>query len=141
MTATASEALQDGAQVTLLAGAPSITDGSNATLASATIKIANSGGSAVAGDELYINGQQGGTVAGGASPVSWNNSTKILTLTGAASIAVYDALLSEVAYKDTGTHSSSGGHPQRTVTWTVNNGSSNLSTTSQIVIGRAPVAT
>ena len=112
----------------------------SSTLASATVKIANGAGSAILGDELYVNGQQSGTVSGGAITVSWNDSTKVLTLTGTASIATYDTLLSQVAYKSTGTDSSSGSHPQRTVTWTVNDGSTNLSTTSQIAIDRAPVA-
>jgi VCBS repeat-containing protein len=140
VTATASEALQGGAPVTLLAGAPSITDQASSTLASATVKITNGAGSTILGDELYINGQQGGTVDGGAVTVSWNDSTKILTLTGMASIAIYDSLLGQVAYKDTGSDSSSGGHPQRTVTWAVNDGSNHYSATSQIVIDRAPSA-
>jgi VCBS repeat-containing protein len=140
VTATASEALQGGASVMLLAGTPSITDPASSTLASATVKIANGVGSAIPGDELYVNGQQSGTVAGGAITVSWNDSTKVLTLAGTASIATYDTLLSQVAYKSTGTDSSSGSHPQRTATWTVNDGSTNLSATSQIAVDRAPVA-
>jgi VCBS repeat-containing protein len=140
VTATASEAVQGGASVTLLAGAPTITDQASSTIASATVKVTNGVGSAIVGDELYINGQQSGAVSGGAVTVSWNDITKVLTLTGTASIATYDTLLSQVAYKSTGTDSSSGGHPQRTVSWTVNDGSTNLSTTSQIAIDRAPVA-
>jgi Tryptophan-rich Synechocystis species C-terminal domain len=137
---TASRAVQGGAAVPLLSGPPVIID-SATTLSSATIKIANAGGSAITGDELFINGQQGGTVDGGLVAVSWNDSTKVLTLTGNASIVTYQTLLSEVAYKDAGTDSSTGSHPQHTVTWTVNDGAANISTTSQIAIERAPVAT
>jgi VCBS repeat-containing protein len=140
VVATASEALQGGSPVALLAGAPSIADSASTTLASAKIKIANGSGGAVLGDELFINGQQSGTVGNGAVTVSWNNSTKVLTLTGNASIAAYQALLAAVTYQDGGTDSSTGAHPQRTVTWTVNDGTANLSTTSQIAIDRPPAA-
>ena len=70
---------------------------------------------------------------------SWNASTDTLTLTGSASLAVYDTLLSEVSYQDTGTDTSSGSHPVRTVTWTVNDGTNSYNTTSQVTIDRAPV--
>jgi len=140
VSATASDALQGGPAVLLLSGAPTITDQASATLASATVEIANGSGTAVVGDELFINGAQSGTVDGGVVTASWNNSTKVLTLTGVASLAVYQTLLSEVSYQDTGTDSSTGGHPVRTVTWTVNDGTNNLSTTSSIAVDRAPVA-
>ena len=138
VSGTSAEALQGGSAVTLLSAQASITDGSSSTISSATIRIANGGGSAVAGDKLFINGQQSGSVAGVA--VSWNSSTATLTLTGTASLATYQTLLGEVTYQDTGTDASSGSHPQRTVTWTVNDGSQNLATTSQVTIDRAPVA-
>ncbi len=138
VSGTSSDALQGGSALALPA-AVGITDPAHATLASATIRIAN-GGSAVAGDQLFVNGQQSGTLDGGAVAVSWNASTATLTLTGTASLATYQALLSAVAYKDTGTDPSSGSHPQRTVTWTVNDGTQNLTTTTQVAIDRAPVA-
>ena len=71
---------------------------------------------------------------------SWNATTSTLTLTGSATLAVYDTLLSEVTYKDTGADSSSGSHPQRTVTWSVNDGTNSFDTTSQVTIDRAPAA-
>ena len=136
---TASEAVQGGSAVTLLSGPPNISDPTSATLSSATIKIANAGGNAVAGDELFVNGVQNGSVGNGVT-ASWNASTGILTLTGSASIAIYETLLSEVSYQDTGSDTSSGSHPVRTVTWTVNDGTNSFSTTSQIAVDRAPVA-
>jgi hypothetical protein len=39
----------------------------------------------------------------------------------------------------TGTDSSSSSHPVRTVTWTVNDGTQNLRTTSQVTVDRPPV--
>ena len=135
-----SEALQGGQAVALLTAAPAITDSGQTTLASATVKITNGSGDAVAGDELYVDGLQSGSVDGGLVTASWNGSTNTLTLTGNASIAAYEALLGEVSYQDTGTDFSTGSHPIRTVTWTVNTGSANYSTTSQITIDRVPVA-
>jgi VCBS repeat-containing protein len=136
---TSAEAVQGGAAVTLQSGPPDINDPSSATLSSATIKIANAGGSVVAGDQLFANGVQNGSVGNGVT-ASWNASTGTLTLTGSASIAVYDTLLSEVSYKDTGIDTSSGGHPVRTVTWSVSDGTNSFTTTSQVTVDRPPVA-
>ena len=71
---------------------------------------------------------------------SWNATTDTLTLSGAASVAVYDTLLSEVTFQDTGTDTSSGSHPVRTVTWTINDGTNSYNATSTIDVDRAPVA-
>jgi len=60
VAATASQALQGGAAVTLLSGLPSIKDPASTALSSATIKIANAGGGTVAGDQLFANGVQNG---------------------------------------------------------------------------------
>ena len=136
VASAAAEAVQGGPAVTLLTTAPVITDTAKTALTSATIKITNGSGNPVTGDELYINGQQSGTLDGGLVSVNWNDSTKILTLIGNVSTATYETLLSEITYQDTGTDSSSGSHPQRTVSWSVNDGTTNLSTTSQITIDR-----
>jgi len=140
LTANTSEALQGGQAVALLAAAPVITDSGQTTLTSATVKITDGSGDPVAGDELYVDGQQSGTVDGGLVTVSWNDSTNTLTLAGNVSIATYQTLLGDVSYRDTGTDSSTGSHPIRTVIWTVNTGSTNYSTTSQTTIDRVPIA-
>jgi serralysin len=140
VTATNSKAIQGGAAVTLLSGPPTTADTASTTLSGATIKIANTGGSAVAGDMLYVNGVQSGSVGSGVT-ASWNAGTGTLTLNGSATLAIYDTLLSEVSYQDTGTDTSGGSHPPRNVTWTVNDGTDSFGATSQIVIERAPVAT
>ncbi len=137
VAATASQAVPGGPAVALLSGPPTITDLASANLSGATIKIADAGGNVVAGDALYINGQQSGTVDGGLVAVSWNSFTKSLNLVGNISIAAYETLLSEITYQDAGTDP--GSH--RTVTWTVNDGMSNFSTTSQIAIDPVPVVT
>ncbi|MGA2043831.1 MAG: NF038122 family metalloprotease, partial [Roseiarcus sp.] len=138
VAATSSKALQGGSAVALLSGAPTISDSASTTLSSATIKI-TSGGAAVAGDQLYVNGVQTGSVGSGVT-AGWSASTDTLTLTGSATLAVYDALLGAVSYKDTGIDASSGGHPLRTVNWSVTDGTNAFSATSQIAVDRAPVA-
>jgi hypothetical protein len=132
------EALQGGGAVVLLASTPTITDSKSGTIANATIKIANGSGVAVAGDKLFVAGVQSGTVSGVA--VAWNATTNTLTLTGSASLATYQTLLGEVTYQDTGTDASSGAHPVRTVTWSVNDGTQTLTTTSQAIVDRSPTA-
>ena len=141
--ANSAEALQGGAAVSLLSGTPNINDPASATLSSATIKIANAGGNAVAGDELFVNVNgnpiQNGSLGSGVT-ASWNATTDTLTLSGTASIATYDTLLSEITFRDTGTDTSTGSHPVRTVTWTINDGTNSYNTTSTIDTDRAPVA-
>ena len=140
VTANTSDPFQGGAPIALLAGAPFINDFGSTTLASASVKIVNFGGNAVAGDELYVDGVQNGSVGNGVT-ASWNAGTDTLTLTGTATIAVYETLLGEVSYQDTGINTSSGGHPVRTVTWSANDGTNSYSTTSPVTIDRLPVAT
>src|SRR5205823_3665930 len=101
---------------------------------SATVKITNGSGSVVSGDVLSVN------TTGTNVTASWTAANGTLTLTGSASIATYQTLLGQVKYQDSGTDSSSGAHPVRTVTWMVNDGSQNLSTTSQIKVDRVPGA-
>ncbi len=136
------QAVQDGANVLLLSSV-AVNDPGSANLSSATIKIANGSGSAVAGDELFVittgGPVQNGSVGNGVT-ASWNSTTGTLTLSGTANISVYDALLSEVSYTDTGTDTSSGSHPVRTVTWTINDGTNSYNATSQVTVDRAPVA-
>ena len=136
---TSVEAVQGGAAIDLLTGAATISDSAVSDLASATVKIANGSAAAVAGDELAINGVQNGSVGDGVT-ASWNATTDTLTLTGNATIADYETLLGEVTYQDTGTDTTTAGHPVRTVTWTVNDGTNSYNTTSQVTVDRPPVA-
>ena len=140
VVANTAEALQGGAAVSLLGSAPGINDPGSTTLSSATIKIANTSGSAAAGDKLFVNGIENGSL-GNSVTASWNATTDTLTLSGTASTVVYDTLLSEITFQDTGTDASSGSHPVRTVTWTINDGTNSYSATSTIDIDRGPVAT
>ena len=139
VVSNANDALQGGPALALLSSAPAINDPGSTTLSSVTIKIANASGNTVAGDELFVNGIQSGALGNGVT-ASWNAATDTLTLSGTASTAVYDALLSEITFQDTGTDASSGSHPVRTVTWTINDGTNSYNASSQITVDRAPVA-
>jgi VCBS repeat-containing protein len=140
VAASGADAVQGGAAVAITSGAPVISDPAQTNLTSASVQITNGSGSAVAGDKLFVNGQQSGTLDGGLVSVSWNSSTSTLTLTGTVPITEYQTLLSEITYQDTGTDSSTGSHPVRTVTWTVKDGTNTYSTTSNVTIDRVPVA-
>ena len=139
LVANTAEALQGGAAVSLLTSAPAINDPGSTTLSSATIRIASAGGNVFPSDELFVNGIQNGSLGDGVT-VSWNGSSNTLTLSGVASIAVYDTLLGEVTFQDTGYDAAGGGHPSRTVIWTINDGSNSYNATSTINVDRAPVA-
>src|SRR5579883_2503715 len=133
---TKADALQGGAALTLLTATPVISDSKSTTIANATVKVANGSGSAVSGDKLFVAGVQSGIVSG--VTVSWNATTSTLTLSGSASIATYQSLLSQITYQDTGADGSSGSHPVRTVMWSVNDGTQTLTATSQVTVDRAP---
>jgi hypothetical protein len=61
----------------------------------------------------------------------WNDTTKTLTLTGAASLANYQTLLGELTSQDTGIDTSAGSHPIRDVTWTISDGAFSSSAASE----------
>jgi VCBS repeat-containing protein len=139
VSGTTTKAVQGGGAVALLSVIPTITDSASTTLSSVTIRIANGSGTAIAGDQLFVNGLQNGSLGNGVTG-SWNAGTSTLTLTGAATPAIYDALLGTITYQDTGTDSSSGSHPVRTVTWSASDGTNSFNTTSQVAIDRPPTA-
>ena len=134
---TPAEAVQGGAPVTLISGVPVIDDPGSTTISSATIKITDANGNAVAGDELFVDGIQNGSLDR-IITASWDATTDTLTVSGTATISEYETLLGEVTFQDTGTDTSSGSHPVRTVTWTINDGTNSFSDPSQITIDRAP---
>ena len=126
---TATPAAEQGAAVTLLTGAPTITDVDGDHLASATVKI--TGGTFVSNetsandDNLGVGAglQQSGLVAGTNITVSWNQATSTLTLTGYDTLANYEAVLGQIAYRSTGDNPTNyGANASRTLTWTVSDG-------------------
>jgi VCBS repeat-containing protein len=132
-----SPALQGGSAVAVTSARPIVND-SAGTLTSATIQITNTGGIALAGDKLFAGGVESGTTNG--LSVSWNATTDTLTLSGAGTVAQYGFVLNEITFQDSGTDSSTGSHPVRDLTWTINDGTNSYNTTSTITVDRAPVA-
>src|SRR5208337_1552791 len=135
------EPVQGGSAVTLLTSATSITDADGGHLASATVQVTSG---LFSGDELFVNGQQSGTLDSGAIHVAWDNSNKILTLTGYDTLAEYQTLLGEVSFQETGNDTANlGGHTTRTITWQANDGaignpSGTNTQTTNITIDRPP---
>lgn len=123
---TATAAVEQGAAITLLTGAPDVTDVDGSHLASATIAI--TGGTFAGSDTVDNLGvgagfQQAGLVAGTNITISWNQLTSTLTLTGYDTIASYEAVLAMVRYQATGDDpDNAGANPSRTITWTVSDG-------------------
>ncbi|WP_413989005.1 DUF4347 domain-containing protein [Labrys okinawensis] len=156
-TGTSTQALQGSSSPLLLLGATPIgvTDSDNGGfLASASVQISN----AQTGDLIGINSNfsfnntpQTVNVGGGSFSVSFDASSHTLTVANATgtenTYAEYEALLAQVSFKDTGTDTSTGAHPTRTVTWQVNDGAAgnpvgpNNVTTTTVTIDRAPELT
>jgi len=100
-----------GAAVSIAAGL-TLSDVDSASLTGATIAIT---GNALSGDMLNFVNQNG--ISG-----SFNPATQTLTLAGVATISQYQAALRSVTFSSTNIHASSNGHTNRTVTWTINDG-------------------
>ncbi|MBS0473508.1 MAG: hypothetical protein JSR60_20745 [Proteobacteria bacterium] len=106
-----------------------LSDLDSASLSGATVKIA---GGFVAGDVLHFTNQNG--IAG-----SWNAATHILTLTGASSVANYQAALRSITFSSPSDNPTDyGASTTRTVTWQVDDGqaanhASNTGTTTVTV--------
>jgi hypothetical protein len=124
-----------GATVTYGSGGPAVTldpglklaDSGSSTLASATVVINTA--DFVPGDTLNVTSQNG--IAGSFNPISG-----VLTLTGTASVADYQAALDSVTYSfsPNGADSTNGGaNPTRTISWAVSDGTNNsLAATSSL---------
>jgi len=105
-----------------------VSDASSTTLASATVSI--TAGLASSDDSLGFTGQNG--ITG-----SYDASTGVLTLTGTASLADYQAALRSVTYKDANALTAAG---NRTISFQVNDGAA-ASNLSNVVTRTIAVAT
>ncbi len=91
-----------------------VTDTGSPTLTGATVSIS---AGFLTGDVLSL-----GTAEAGITP-SYNPVTGVLTLSGTASLAAYQAALNSVAYAFSPSDPTKGGNDtSRTITWSVNNG-------------------
>jgi hypothetical protein len=114
----------------------SLSDTATTTLVSGTISI---GTGFIAGDTLNFTNQDG--ITG-----SFNSTTGVLTLTGAASLADYQAALDSITYSFTpgdGDPTGGGGDLSRTIDWIVSDGTvvSDPATTTLDVTHVAPTLT
>jgi VCBS repeat-containing protein len=105
-----------------------VSDASSTTLASATVSI--TAGLTASDDSLGFTNQNG--ITG-----SYNASTGVLTLTGTASLADYQAALRSVTYKDANALTAAG---NRTISFQVNDGAA-ASNLSNVVTRTIAVAT
>jgi VCBS repeat-containing protein len=128
---TVTEALQGGTAVTLLTGAPIVGDVNSTTLAGATVQISSGFQS---GDVLAAN-------TSGTSITASGGLNGTLTLSGVDTFAHYEQVLASITYQDSGSDTTTVGHPTRTVTWTVSDGTlSSIPVMTQVTIDR-PVHT
>jgi len=132
-----------GATVTYVAGGAAadiahsliVTDAESTTLASARVSVT---GGFLAGDALHFANQNG--ITG-----SYNASTGVLTLTGAASLANYKTALDSITYSSSASDPTHAGTDNaRTVSFSVNDGSqssSALAATVNVAPRQAPKLT
>jgi hypothetical protein len=120
-----------GLPVTLDGGMTVSDPDSSDTLLSATVTIEG----AITGDTLNFSNT--GTITG-----SYDATTGVLTLTGAASVTDYQNALNSVTYSFTpgGDPTGGGGHTARTINWSVFDGvaNSNIATTSLETVHAPP---
>src|SRR5262249_35396657 len=138
---TPAEGVQGGAPLELSGGEPTIQHPRRTTVPRATNKITHPKRQPRAGDQHFFpknTGEVPNRETGHGITASWNDSTKTVTLSGTGQTFVYADLLAEVNFQDSGTDTSSGSHPVRTVTWTVNDGTNTLDASPQVTIDRAP---
>ncbi len=111
-----------GGPVTLDAGL-TLADPFSTTLTGATVTI----GGFVAGDTLAINGATSGSIDNGSNgTISYtlSSATGVLTLTGADTVADYQAALRSVVYSSSGDPTNGGVEFSRTVSYTVTDSNS-----------------
>jgi hypothetical protein len=99
-----------------LSGTLSVIDVDDINLSSATISI--TGGSFVGDtDTLAVSGAVGGSFDGGKITVSYNTTSQTLTLTGADTLAEYQAALREVTFSSGENPTNFGANTTRTISW------------------------
>ena len=131
---------ENAAPITL---SPSITlaDADNATLAFAAVRIAD-GSFTSDGDILTIGGATSGTVNG--ITFGWSAAAHALIFIGAAALADYQSLLQGVEYQSTSDNPTDfNATPSRTINWTVSDGATTTTATTEldiVAVNDAPVA-
>ncbi len=133
---------QENAAPVLLSPSASLTDADDTELNFAAVQI-TAGSFPGDGDTLTVNGATSGTVTG--ITFTWNPTLHALVLTGASSVANYQALLQTVQFQSTSNNPTDfDASPQRTLTWSVSDGTAvtTATTTLDIVaVNDAPINT
>lgn len=119
--------VEGGSAVSIAPVGASIKDADNTTLQSATITLTN----AQAGDLLSVNGQ----LPAGILASSYDTQTGVLTLSGSATLADYQAALAQIQFSNTGDNP---GSSDRTIQVVVSDGSAN-SNTGTVTVHVTPV--
>ena len=126
---------QNGGGAVAVASGIAVSDADSANLTGATVTIASG---FTAGDALNFTNANG---IGG----SYNASTGVLTLSGVAPVASYQAALESITFSSTSNDpTAAGSHTTRSVSWVVNDDTGNASngaTTVFAVTGAAPAVT
>ena len=123
---------QENAAPVLLSPSASLTDADDTELNFAAVQI-TAGSFPGDGDILTIGGATSGTVTG--ITFLWNPTLHALELTGASSPANYQALLQTVAFQSTSDNPTDfDASPQRTLTWSVSDGTAVTTATTTIDI-------
>ena len=111
---------QENAAPVLLSPSASLTDADDTELNFAAVQI-TAGSFPGDGDTLTVGGATSGTVTG--ITFLWDPTLHALVLTGASSVANYQALLQTVAFQSTSDNPTDfDASPQRTLTWFVSDG-------------------
>jgi hypothetical protein len=123
---------QENAAALTLSPALSVTDPDNTDLTLATVEIA--GGSFTGdGDVLSVGGSTSGTVNG--ITFNWNATQHTLVLSGASSLANYQALLQTVQFQSSSDNPTNfNANPTRALNWTVSDGTTVRTETTRLDI-------
>jgi Domain of unknown function (DUF4347)/Hint domain len=132
VSAGATATFDGGGSPVVLDSGLTVSDSSSSTLVGASVTIV----SATSTDRLNFSTQNG--ISG-----SYNTSNGVLTLTGGASVADYQAALESITYSVSPSDSDptdGGGDTSRTIDWTVNDGvlSSNIATSTLDTVHEPP---
>lgn len=115
----------EGDPAALLTGTITATDGDSANLESATVQVTTG----------YIEGEDvlavSGALPAGITEVGFDPADGSITLTGSAPIAAYQTALGQITYENTGSPNPNVG--DRTVTFQVNDGTSNSNIMARMV--------
>ena len=133
--------IEDAAPV-LLSPSASLTDADDTDLNFAAVHI-TAGSFPGDGDTLTVNGATSGTVTG--ITFTWNPTLHALVFTGASSVANYQAVLQTVQFQSTSDNPTDfNASPQRTLTWSVFDGTAITTATTTLdiaAVNDAPINT